>query len=146
TLAEAKVDDVLTYALFPQVGLKFLANRNNRDAFEPAPTGLEPAPAGKAPDGPATYTVEVEGAKYVVAVSAGGEITQIEAKGATSIAPTKAVAIGEGEPLGAPLAGTIVEVRADAGQSVSEGDVVVILEAMKMETEVRATKAGTVSQ
>ena len=38
TLAEDTIDDVLTYALFPQIGLKFLENRNNPDAFEPAPT------------------------------------------------------------------------------------------------------------
>ena len=38
TLASDKVDDVLTYALFPQVGFKFIKNRNNPDAFEPAPT------------------------------------------------------------------------------------------------------------
>ncbi len=48
TLADAKVDDVLTYALFPQVGLKFLKNRHNPEAFEPAP-GKEPAPVATAP-------------------------------------------------------------------------------------------------
>ena len=36
-LADAVVDDVLTYALFPQIGTKFLENRDNPDAFEPAP-------------------------------------------------------------------------------------------------------------
>ena len=37
-LASDVIDDVLTYALFPQIGLKFLENRNNPDAFEPIPT------------------------------------------------------------------------------------------------------------
>jgi oxaloacetate decarboxylase alpha subunit len=49
SLAEDVVDDVLTYALFPQVGLKFLKNRNNPDAFEPAPTAEVDAPAQAAP-------------------------------------------------------------------------------------------------
>ena len=38
---ENEIDDVLTYALFPQVGLKFLENRDNPAAFEPVPTGIE---------------------------------------------------------------------------------------------------------
>src|SRR5690606_6235851 len=40
-IGEQELDDVLTYALFPQVGLRFLENRNNPSAFEPAPTGKE---------------------------------------------------------------------------------------------------------
>ena len=43
-LAADEIDDVLTYALFPQIGLKFLENRGNPAAFEPAPTGKESAP------------------------------------------------------------------------------------------------------
>src|SRR5690554_7391423 len=85
-LAEQEVDDVLTYALFPQIGLKFLENRGNPDAFEPAPSADDVAPAKKAA-GPETYTVEVNGQKYVVAVSEGGEISQIEGQGGASSAP-----------------------------------------------------------
>lgn len=145
TLAEHAVDDVLTYALFPQVGLKFLKNRGNPDAFEPVPSADDVAP-GKKKSGPATYTVEVDGQKYVVAVDEGGEISQLQASGAAASVPAAPAAapITGGDPLPAPLAGTIVDVRASSGQAVSEGEVVVILEAMKMETEVRAAKAGTV--
>lgn len=57
-LADNVIDDVLTYALFPQIGLKFLENRNNPDAFEPIPSADDVAPAKKA-SGPETYTVEV---------------------------------------------------------------------------------------
>lgn len=56
-LAADEIDDVLTYALFPQIGLKFLENRGNPAAFEPAPTGKE-APAREAGK-PEVYTVEV---------------------------------------------------------------------------------------
>lgn len=152
SLADAVVDDVLTYALFPQVGLRFLENRGNAEAFEPAPNGdlSKPDPntdrsRQATSDGRATYTVEVEGARYVVAVTAGGEITQLEPKGAPSPSATSAP-LAEGQPLVAPLAGTIIAVRVTPGQSVSDGEVVVILEAMKMETEVRAAKTGRVQQ
>jgi oxaloacetate decarboxylase alpha subunit len=146
-LAKAEIDDVLTYALFPAVGLKFLENRGNPDAFEPVPSEDDVAPAkGGKSNGPATYTVEVEGQKYVVSVDAGGKLDQVEHKGeGKSNGAPAAPGAGPGEPLGAPLAGTVVEVKIESGESVSEGDVVIILEAMKMETEVRAPKDATVT-
>ena len=145
-LAEQEVDDVLTYALFPQIGLKFLENRGNPDAFEPVPTGEETAPAKKA-GGPETYTVTVNGKEYVVAVSEGGEISQIEAQGGAAAAPAAAPApAGGGEPVLAPLGGNIFKVLVNPGDVVEEGDVLIILEAMKMETEVRAPKGGTIGE
>ncbi|MGO1503259.1 MAG: sodium-extruding oxaloacetate decarboxylase subunit alpha [Marinobacter sp.] len=148
-LADNTVDDVLTYALFPQIGLKFLENRGNAEAFEPVPTAENALPAKKS-DGPETYTVDVNGKNYVVAVSEGGEITQIQGEGgasapaAASSAP--APAAGEGEPVIAPLGGNIFKVLVSPGEAVEEGDVLIILEAMKMETEIRAHKAGTVGE
>ncbi|WP_415895168.1 sodium-extruding oxaloacetate decarboxylase subunit alpha [Neptuniibacter sp. PT34_22] len=143
TEGENEIDDVLTYALFPQVGLKFLENRNNPDAFEPAPT-LEDALAMAAPKntGPQTYTITVNGQNYVVQVTEGGDISAV----APAAAPAAAAApAGAGEDVPAPLAGNIWKVQVAPGQAVQEGDVLVILEAMKMETEVRAARAGTVS-
>ncbi|SFR61709.1 oxaloacetate decarboxylase, alpha subunit [Marinobacter gudaonensis] len=148
-LADNLEDDVLTYALFPQIGLKFLENRNNPDAFEPVPSEEDAAPAKKA-SGPETYTVEVNGKKYVVAVSEGGEISQIQGEGGAASAPAAssapAPAAGEGEPVVAPLGGNIFKVLVSPGDTVEEGDVLIILEAMKMETEVRAPKAGTIGE
>ena len=144
-LADQEVDDVLTYALFPQIGLKFLENRDNPDAFEPVPSADDMAPAKKA-SGPETYTVEVNGQEYVVAVSEGGEISQIESQGSAP-APaggSPAPAAGDGEPVTAPLSGNIWKIQVSPGDTVEEGDVLIILEAMKMETEVRASKAGTI--
>ncbi len=143
-LAKDEIDDVLTYALFPQVGLKFLENRNNPDAFEPVPSEDDVAPRKKS-SGPATYTVEVEGQKYVVAVDAGGKITQAEAQGAAKGASAPPPA-AEGEPLAAPLAGTIVAVKVATGDVLEDGEVVLILEAMKMETEVRTPKNCTIGE
>src|SRR5690554_712452 len=159
---EREIDDVLTYALFPQIGLKFLNNRDNPDAFEPAPQapGSESLDAGaklpaasqqggaeaKAPaTGPETYTVKVNGKQYVVEVAEGGEIGQVAEKGEAAKPADSAPAAPSGEAITAPLAGNIFKVNVREGDSVAEGDVVIILEAMKMETEVRAASAGTVS-
>ncbi|MFO7994338.1 MAG: sodium-extruding oxaloacetate decarboxylase subunit alpha [Marinobacter sp.] len=152
-LAEQEVDDVLTYALFPQIGLKFLENRGNPDAFEPVPT-KEDASAASVPakkGASETYTVEVDGKEYVVAVSEGGEISQIEGKdGSGASAPAASspapAPTGGGEPVPAPLGGNIFKVLVSPGDVVEEGDVMIILEAMKMETEVRAPKAGTIGE
>ena len=143
-LAVDEIDDVLTYALFPQIGLKFLENRGNPAAFEPAPTGKE-TPAREAGK-PEVYTVEVNGKSFVVQVGEGGDIEGIKpVGGAASAAPAAApAAVGGGEPQAAPLAGNIFKVLVQPGQVVEEGQLVIILEAMKMETEIRAFKAGTV--
>lgn len=144
-LADAEIDDVLTYALFPQIGLKFLENRGNAAAFEPVPTGKEQSPreAGKAE----VYTVEVNGKQFVVQVDEGGDIDGIKPIGESpAVASTAAApAAGAGEVQPAPLAGNIFKVLVQTGQQVQEGDLVIILEAMKMETEIRAIRAGTIS-
>ncbi|EHW8713819.1 biotin/lipoyl-binding protein, partial [Salmonella enterica subsp. enterica serovar Newport] len=142
TLAGNAIDDVLTVALFPQIGLKFLENRNNPAAFEPLPQAEAAQPVAKAekPAASGIYTVEVEGKAFVVKVSDGGDISQVSAS-APVAAPASASA---GTPVTAPLAGNIWKVIATEGQSVAEGDVLLILEAMKMETEIRAAQAGTV--
>lgn len=142
TLAADKIDDALTYALFPQVAPKFLANRGNPDAFEPAPKG----------DAEDTFTISVDGNDYVVKVNEGGDVTQLGALngaptslGGSAAAPAAGGAVPTGgDPMTAPLAGTIWKVMVQPGEQVADGDVIVILEAMKMETEVRASKGGVV--
>lgn len=59
--------------------------------------------------------------------------------------PAAPAAAGEGAPFKAPLPGTIVDIKAAVGQQVAIGDVVLILEAMKMENEITAEKAGTIT-
>ncbi len=148
-LAENVVDDVLIYAQFPQIGLKFLENRGNPDAFEPAP-GSEPesvaaaTPAAPSAGGQESYHVVVNGKGYDVSVAPGGAVqnVQVAAPAATAVA---APAAGTAESVTSPLAGNIWKIQVSEGQAVEEGEVVIILEAMKMETEVRATSAGTVS-
>ncbi|EMX8967120.1 biotin/lipoyl-binding protein, partial [Salmonella enterica] len=145
TLAGNAIDDVLTVALFPQIGLKFLENRHNPAAFEPLPQAeaAQPAAAPAKAAASGVYTVEVEGKAFVVKVSDGGDISQLTAAVPAS-APAAAAPAGAGTPVTAPLAGNIWKVIASEGQTVAEGDVLLILEAMKMETEIRAAQAGTV--
>ena len=137
-------DDVLTYALFPQPGLKFLANRHHPEAFEPAP-GLEPeavaVPAVAAVPGgqPETYSVEVAGQVYVVKVSSGGDILST-----APVVNTPESASPGGVGVLAPLSGNITRVNVVVGDHLNSGDVVVVLEAMKMETEIRANISGTI--
>ena len=140
-LADDVIDDVLTYALFPQIGLKFLENRDNPDAFEPEPTGNEII-GGDA--GEQAYTVEVNGKTFVVQVNEGGDIEGLKPIGDATACEPAPVAAGEGDPQGAPLAGNIFKVLINPGQAVEEGEVVMILEAMKMETEICAFRRGVI--
>jgi oxaloacetate decarboxylase alpha subunit len=150
TLAKNKIDDLLTYALFPQVGISFLENRNNPDFFEPVPQASDNS--SKSGDEEGVYTVSFKGASYTVEVSAGGDITSMKA---ASDAPMPSTPVTKeivadaptsgGEAVGAPLSGTIWKVMVSLNQKVNEGDVLVILEAMKMETEIRAARGGVVT-
>ncbi|GFD96899.1 oxaloacetate decarboxylase [Alteromonas sp. KUL156] len=160
TLSEHKIDDVLTYALFPQIGLKFIENRGNPDAFEPAPGAQNTlsASASKPVDAKSnsqtsstseTYDVNVDGKVYRVEVAPSGSLTSVtpasapQAQASDDKAP---VVADSSHSIDAPLAGNVFKVLVRNGDSVSEGDVVIILEAMKMETEIRSAFTGTVSE
>lgn len=113
---EQQVDDVLTYALFPQIGLKFLKNRDNPDAFEPEPQAAEaesasmPAKAeSKAPvasSGPETYTVKLNGKAFVVEVAEGGDINDVKEQAAGSATPQESAPAPSGEAITAPWPAT----------------------------------------
>ncbi|GAC14098.1 sodium-extruding oxaloacetate decarboxylase subunit alpha [Aliiglaciecola lipolytica] len=151
SLADEQVDDVLTYALFPQIGLKFLQNRGNPDAFEPAPTAnssetkeasATSAPASKG--GAESYSVRVDGKSYEVEVAPSGQLSSVKrAEQADTPAPKSSQ--GDAVDLNAPLAGNVFKILVREGDEVNEGDVVIIMEAMKMETEIRATDSGVVT-
>ena len=104
-----------------------------------------------------TYEVEVEAgqamllAEYeAIAPSAPAAPAAVAAPVAAAAAPAAAPAApaitGAGEAVKAPMPGTILKVNVQQGQAVKEGDVLCVLEAMKMENEILAPKAGTVTQ
>jgi len=143
-LENEKIDDLLIYILFPQVGMQFLENRNNPDFFEPVPQAPSEGPKE---DG--VYTVKHNGQEYVVEVKSCGDISSIQVAGQASAvpqasAPQAATPAVNAEDIPAPLAGNIWKVLVSPNQQINEGDTLVILEAMKMETEVKAARSGTV--
>jgi oxaloacetate decarboxylase alpha subunit len=152
SLAQDKIDDVLTYALFPQVGLKFIENRGDPDAFEPIPgqekEELTPAPVvvnEQDAHGAQSYSVRVDGKVYQVDVAESGALENVIPVSSSINQETPSnVSQSSGEALSAPLSGNVFKVLVKSGALVEEGDVVIIMEAMKMETEIRAIKSGTV--
>ena len=149
-VADEKVDDLMTYALFPQVGVQFLENRDNPDFFEPVPR--EPSEFNTNENSEGIYTVSFEGQSYTVNVTSGGDIESIGSSSAVTEFHNMVQKDAESDPskftakerVTAPLSGTIWKVLVSPNQSINEGDTLLILEAMKMETEVKATSAGTV--
>lgn len=153
-LADCVEEDALIDGMFAQVGWKFLQNRGNPDAFEPAPNPEAASAVAAAAAQPAAaagptemYSVNVDGRSYNVAVGPAGSNISISAA-PTQVGPdlvvTPPIVSGHGVVV-SPLAGVVLKVNVNIGAHIAEGDVVMVLEAMKMETEIRAKVAGIVS-
>ena len=141
--------DMLSYALFPKVALQFFDDREK--GVKPAqPTPAAPAPAAQAAapapaaGGSATYTVNVNGQAFSVQVSIGGA-PQLAVTAAPVAPAAPAPAGGGGATVTSPLPGSVFSLKVAVGDQVNEGDVVLIMESMKMETEVHATASGTIN-
>ena len=104
-----------------------------------------------------TYEVEVEAGKAMLldeyeAIAPSAPVAAPVAAAPAAVAPAPAAApaapavTGAGDAVKAPMPGTILKVNVQNGQAVKEGDVLVVLEAMKMENEILAPKAGTITQ
>ncbi len=150
TLAQNVEEDALINGMFNQVGWKFIVNRGNVAAFEAPPnaeaflaaTSKSTASSNSANLQVENYSVNVDGRNFKVAVGPGGASFDIKPEVSAAFATP---ASSSGETVNAPMAGTILKILVDVGASVAKGDVVVIMEAMKMETEIRTKVAGIVS-
>ncbi len=156
-LAACVEEDALIDGMFAQVGWKFLQNRGNPAAFEPVP-GKESAPAAAAASAPAEsgaverYTVNVDGRNFNVSVGPAGVAIESGSVPAHAHIPPSGPDLAVAPPIVSgsgvvisPLAGVILKLHVNVGAHIAEGDVVLVMEAMKMETEIRAKVAGIVS-
>lgn len=101
------------------------------------------------------YEVEVEQGEAMLvneyelaapAVAAPAAAPAAVAPAADPAAAPAAGALAAGEVITSPMPGNILKINVTQGQKVNEGDVLIVLEAMKMENEISATKSGTVAQ
>jgi len=125
-------EDILTYALYSQVAEKFLKGEAKEEVLKKAPSSEAQAAAiiGK----PAAFNIEVDGESYLVKVApAGMSIEAAEPK-----APKDGVTV--------PMQGVIIRYLVSKGDKVSKGDVLVVIEAMKMENDVYANKDGVIAE
>ena len=153
------VDQVLTYILFPEDAPNILRPGGHRadtpavaapaPALEPqpAPPVATAAPKPAAPPEPASreFTVEVDGEPYRVRILGDGPAPTVTAAPAAS-GPTATQRAGGDGAIQAPMQGMVVKVKVKSGDRVRLGDVVVVLEAMKMQNDIVATVGGTVRE
>jgi len=159
---DAKNDeDRLTYAMFPKVALKFFATRGKPlpesapSVSAPAPAAQATAPAPQAPPasapapaagGSAVYSVTVNGKSYTVQVGTGaGAPAPVAAPAPQPAAAPAPSANGSNKAVTSPLPGSVFALKCKVGDHVNEGDIVIILESMKMETEINTPHSGTVN-
>jgi len=130
------------------VGLNFIQNRDNPSAFEPIPNGKAAANAPITDTGDSIYTVEVEGQAYTVTVRDGGELSGITAitTATTEASNNPVTPASGGKAVTAPLAGSVINILVTVGQQVAAGETLLVLEAMKMETNISAPQAGQITE
>lgn len=131
-----KEEDVLTYALYPQVALKFLRGEAEEEELKPPEeTSSKEEPAGL----PTEYSVDVDGEVFDVKITPVGYMEIEPAQGK----------VPRGNLEGAvntTMQGMILKLKVNRGDQVNAGDVVAVLEAMKMENDVYTSESGTVEQ
>ena len=138
-LAEASTENILIFAMFPEIGLNFLENINTPDFFE-----SEPLEINEITD--SSYLVTVDDQEYSVTLKADNSVTINGNSQIQEVSPSITSAVGAGKVIEAPLGGNIFRTMVSEGESVEADSTVLILEAMKMETEIKSPSAGVIGK
>ncbi|HHT19049.1 MAG: sodium-extruding oxaloacetate decarboxylase subunit alpha [Euryarchaeota archaeon] len=131
-----KEEDVLTFTLYPAVAPKFLKGEAVEETLTPPKSD---SPSEKPASLPTEYQVDVDGESFQVKVVPTG-FMEIEAKNDVE----KSVSVEGG--VNSTMQGMILKLKVNEGDKVKEGDVVAVLEAMKMENDVHAPESGVVQK
>ena len=137
--AEASIENILIFAMFPEIGLNFLENINTPDYFE-----SEPLEINEITD--SSYLVTVDDQEYSVTLKADNSVTINGNSQIQEVSPSITSAVGAGTVIEAPLGGNIFRTMVSEGESVEADSTVLILEAMKMETEIKSPSAGVIGK
>jgi oxaloacetate decarboxylase alpha subunit len=134
-------ENILIYTLFPEIGLKFLENKENKDYFEKSPTQLNEEKNGY-------YRVVIDETDYLVKYSQTDEPEIINGNSTLELQSidNKPVSDKTGMVINAPLAGNIFKIEKNIGDTVSNDETIIILEAMKMETTIKTPTKGKIKQ
>ncbi len=133
-------ENILIYTLFPEIGLKFLENKENKDYFEKSPTQLSEEKNGY-------YKVVIDEIGYLVKYSQTDEPEIINGNSNSELQSTnKPVSDETGMVVNAPLAGNIFRIEKNVGDTVSDDETIIVLEAMKMETTIKTPTSGKIKQ
>ena len=137
--AEASIENILIFAMFPEIGLNFLENINTPDFFE-----SEPLEINEITD--SSYLVTVDDQEYSVTLKADNSVTINGNSQTQEVSPSITSAVGAGKVIEAPLGGNIFRTMVAEGETVEADSTVLILEAMKMETEIKSPSAGVIGK
>ena len=138
-MSESSDENVLIYTMFPEIGVNFLANIDNPDYFEPEPLEIHEL-------SDSSYLVSVDDKEYSVTLKADNSVTINDGTQVNEIKSNTKVEAGLGRIIEAPLGGNIFRTIASEGDSVEADATILILEAMKMETEIKAPSAGIIAK
>ena len=133
-------ENILIYTLFPEIGLKFLENKENKDYFEKSPTQLSEEKNGY-------YKVVIDETDYLVKYSQTDEPEIINGNSNSELKlNNEPVSDETGMVVNAPLAGNIFRIEKNVGDTVSDDETIIVLEAMKMETTIKTPTSGKIKQ